>query len=230
MKMLGIIGGMGPNSTAEFYLKLNQLALQHGLASRPYCTIINLPLNLKIEESVLLGEASIDQYLPLLEEALQKLEITGCDYIAIPCNTVHVLMDTLVGYTKIPIVNIIDETVSKLCKEQVSEVLILGTTQTINSNLYQDKLRKAEIDFKIPSEPGQTELNQIIDELVNFKADAGLGDKFNGIVESSGSSNVILGCTDLHAVKDTDEMVRYFDSMEILAEACVELITKDNEN
>jgi aspartate racemase len=228
MKKLGIIGGMGPESTAAFYLKINQLAQQRGFPNRPACVVWNIPINLAVEDGIFFGSNSVEEYLPHFLNAAKDLEAAGCDFLAIPCNTVQVLAGALAKATTLPLVSIIDQTVARIRADSTSEVLILATSQTIKSRFYQDKLEQAGIGFVIPISDHQMKMDRIIHGIVNFKHGPDTHKQFEDILAHYDTKDVILGCTDLPLLKPEDGQRRYFDTSQILAEACVDLLAGES--
>ncbi|HZX10852.1 MAG TPA: aspartate/glutamate racemase family protein, partial [Acidobacteriota bacterium] len=86
-KKIGILGGMGPEATADFYLRIIRIfQKKYGAiydSDFPEILIINLPIPDVVE-----NPKEEDKVREMLINAVKKLEKSGADFIAIPCNTV----------------------------------------------------------------------------------------------------------------------------------------------
>ena len=82
----GVLGGLGPDTTATFYLDLVDQATAE---ARPPICIWSLPLNLEKEAAFIATGEHREHIRKLLLEGAKLLERAGCDQIVIPCNTVH---------------------------------------------------------------------------------------------------------------------------------------------
>lgn len=230
MKVAGIMGGMGPGTTADFYREVNTLAEQQGREDRPELLILNVPLNYQVEQTLLTEQQGLEKYTPYLVDAAKKLEAAGSDFIAVPCNTVHELYSEFSSAVNVPVLHIVQETAARLQSQEVDEVALLATGQTIGSRLYQGVLTDAGIGYRIPGDSDQERLNTIVATLVTGEGAAEgqanpeaewLNELVDGYVADVGA--VVLGCTDFHIMlEDPDAMV--IDSTQVLAEAVVEKI------
>lgn len=230
MKVAGIIGGMGPGTTADFYKDINALAEAQGREERPELFIWNVPLNYAVEQELLTKQQGLEKYLPHLVNGAQKLEQAGADFIAVPCNTVHELYDRFSTEVEVPVLHIVSETVSELKRRDIGSIALLATSQTINSKLYQGFLEGADIDCVVPSDVEQKRLDDIVSNLVTAEGAAGgLGEErrwLNSLVRdySSEIGMVVLGCTDFHIMLEEPDTNHVVDSMHVLAEATTQKI------
>lgn len=237
MKTAGIIGGMGPGTTADFYKDINALSEEQGRNTRPELLIWNVPLDYSVEQELLTQQTGLEKYLPHLIDGAQKLEKAGSDFLVIPCNTVHELFDQFSDQVDIPFLHIVEETVGVLKSRGIGGVALLATGQTIGSNLYQDYLSVAGIECVVPNDQDQDRLNSIVARLVTAEgAEAGQSggeDRawLNGLVESfvADLGTVVLGCTDFHILLDKPDPDTVIDSMHTLAVATVERIYSSDE-
>lgn len=222
MKTAGIIGGLGPATTADFYLEINAMAEATNQANRPPCLIWNVPLDYELEHNLLVAGEGIEDYAPYLRSAAHMLEAAGADFLVVPCNTVHELYDDFSSAVDIPVLHIVGETAQHLRAESVGTVALLATGQTVGSRLYQDVLTDFDIACVTPDSDRQTRLNEVIARLVANHRLTQDADFVNGLVEeymdTVGVGAVVLGCTDFHILlnSDTEGVV---DSMHVLAQA-----------
>ncbi|HVV67078.1 MAG TPA: amino acid racemase [Candidatus Saccharimonadales bacterium] len=229
MKAAGILGGMGPGTTADFYKDINALSEQQGQTDRPELLIWNVPLNYQVEQDLLNHQRGLEKYLPLLIRGAKKLEAAGSDFVVIPCNTVHELYDEFSTEVDIPFLHIIDETSKHLRGQGVGRTAVLATGQTIGSGMYQNSLAKSDIECVLPDDSAQERLDGIVARLVSAEgaSAASKGDEdsawLNSLVDRyvQDVGSVVLGCTDFHIMLADSQADVVVDSMHVLAEATV---------
>jgi aspartate racemase len=232
MKTAGIIGGMGPGTTADFYKGVNQLSEQRGEAVRPGMMIWNVQLPYAIEQDLLLNQRGLDKYLPHLITGAQALERAGSDFLVVPCNTVHELYDQFRDSVDVPFLHIVKQTAELLKRRDVGQVALLATGQTVNSNLYQGFLAREGIDCVVPGDDDQARLNSIVAGLVTAEgAEQGRSGGedsawLNRLVDGYGQSvgSVVLGCTDFHIMLRESDPGVVVDSMQVLVGATTDAI------
>ena len=230
MKTLGIIGGLGPETTAEFYLELVFGAYKKHKEDRPPILIWNIPLKYKIEEDLLTKATGEERYIPYLTEAARRLEAGGAELLVIPCNSVHAFINEVRQAAGVPVLSIVEETVAFLKSQKVSKVGILSTQSTLKSKLYEKELIKAGIENVTPDESDQLILGNVIERIVlNKHTDADKERLFKIINKfaEKGVNDVLLACTDLQLLKPHHEKLRIHDTMKILSESAINQIVGD---
>lgn len=236
MRTAGIIGGMGPGTTADFYRDINEISEKAGYDTRPELLIWNIPLDYEVEQELLVHQRGIEKYLPPIVRGAQKLEKAGSDFLVVPCNTVHELYDQFSSEVEIPFLHIVNETVSELQRRDIGSVALLATGQTIKSGLYQNFLEKAGIDCTVPEDRDQKHLNSLVADLVTaegvteneYEEQRWLNRLIDDYTKKIGS--VVLGCTDFHIMLKERDHDRVIDSMQVLAHATVtNIYAKEHE-
>gem|GEM_PF-206622 len=215
-KKIGVLGGMGPMSTVRFYQYLIELCQRRYYAKYdsdfPEILIYNLPIPDVVENI-----ENEEKTKKLLINGIRQLENAGCDFIAIPCNTVNFCIDFLRAKSKIEIISIVEETANKVNKSGTKNATLLATEKTIQSGMYQDKIKK-EIKLFLPEK--QKEITNLILEIL---AGCKESKKLGKTIKNCKSEAVILGCTDLSGLIDEKTTtIKIFDSLIILAEATIE--------
>ncbi|MDO8639849.1 MAG: amino acid racemase [bacterium] len=142
MKTVGIIGGLGPETTSEFYLDLVFSCAKKDKTARPAIVIASVPLPYQIEEDLILKSEGMERYIPYLTAEAQRLEKAGADFIVMPCNSLHVFIEQIRKSVSIPVLSIVEETVKFLKKESMSKVGIVSTSATIKNKLTHSCLLK----------------------------------------------------------------------------------------
>jgi len=226
-KTAGILGGLGPETTAHFYLEIVALCQQKKIPNRPPLLMWNIPLPYDLEKEFITTGKRIDEYLPFLIEGAKRLEKGGADFIAIPCNSVHILIDEIRKFVQIPILSIIEETAIFLEVENVKKTGVLATTPTVKSRMYDGALQSSGITTFFPETDDQNTLSDLIQQLVQNKDTKEsesilpvIMDKFT----KQGISTIILACTDLQLIVKDYPAMKIYDTMKILAKATVKNI------
>ena len=217
MKKLGILGGMGPLCTAIFYQKLVENTKANKDQDHIPTVIISDPQIPDRTKTILSGEGKED----LLEKVKKDLEILeghGVDNIAIPCNTIHYYYDIFKQYTKINIINMVEETLLYCQQEGVKNIAILGTLATMNCGIYEKYAKEIDINvisldeslkaftmdtiykIKQTNQTSNYEFLEMVEDLEKTKVDA-----------------VILACTELSLIDNITDYDFVIDAMDILA-------------
>ena len=222
-KTIGILGGMGPEASAEVYMKIiNFCQKKYGAREDkdyPRIVINSIPAppmidNLEVEKDLL--KALID--------GVKNLEISGADFIIISCNTAHYFLDKLKKQISIPILSIIEETVKRVRKKKLKQIGLLATTTAVK--LYEKELNRFGINIVTPDEKYQNDIVEIIKRIVageKLRKDKIKLKKIIYCLKRNGAKGIILGCTDLPIiVKKNNFDIEIFDTTKILAEAAVD--------
>lgn len=222
MKSVGIIGGLGPETTAEFYLKVIFGCQEENQEVRPLIVTSSVPLPLDVEKEFIDSGKGVEQYLPFLTAEAKRLEASGVDFLVMPCNSLHVFIDELRTAVSIPVLSIVEETVKHLVSEGVSKVGLISTSATAKNRLYDEKLSQAGITVTLPDGLQSAKINEVIQRLVSGKHLNKDRELINEVIESLVEKDVqavSLACTDLQILLPHSEKVEIFDTMEILADA-----------
>ena len=229
MKTAGIIGGLGPETTSEFYLEIIFCCYEKNKESRPPILIWNVPLKYKIEEDLLTKSEGEERYIPYLIDAAKRLEKGGADFIVMPCNSLHIFIKEIRESVKIPVLSILEETAKFLKKNRIDKVGVLATTTTINRKMYEKELKKNGIIQILPDNFEQAKIGKMISNIVmNRHANKDRTElmKVIGSFEKKKVKNVILACTDLQLLIPKHPGINIYDTMKIFADATVREILK----
>jgi aspartate racemase len=230
MKTVGIIGGVGPETTSEFYLELIFGCYQKNKEQRPPILIWNLPLLYKIEEDLLEKSKGEERYIPYLIDAAKLLENAGADFLVMPCNSLHAFIADIRRAVKIPVLSIVEETAKFLKSNKIKQVGVLATTSTLNKKLYEGALKREDIKQVVPDDFEQAKIGKTISNIVlNRHANKDRQELINIInsFEKKGVKDVILACTDLQLLIPTHSKLNIHDTMKILADATIDNILSD---
>ena len=216
--LLGVLGGLGPMSTFRFCELLTAHTKAEGDADH-IDMLISSRATTPDRTAFILGKSQEDPLPVMLEEA-HRLERAGACLLVIPCNTAHYFYDGLQRECRVPILNIIEETVRFAKDRGVTRVGLLATEGTASSGAYHLWCRTLGVECVLPSTADQQTISTMIYQNVkqNRPVDP---ERFRQICDrllAAGCQKIILGCTELSLIDKTIlPMEQFLDSMEILA-------------
>jgi len=229
-KTIGILGGMGPEASANLYSKMIKYT-QHEYGAvqdsdYPPIIIYSMPL-LGFDETGIVDQDSVKMQLI---EGVRKLENAGCDLIIIGCNTVHIFFDEMQAAVNIPILNIVEETKKKVVDFGCKKVGLFASESTSKTKLYQKRFAESGIEVVSPDEKQQQILNKVIEHVMggNQKNDdvIALKDIARDYVRK-GAEAVVMGCTEIPlAINQSHTDTKLFDTIEIIVQSAVDFSLK----
>jgi aspartate racemase len=228
MKVIGILGGMGPQATIDLYQKiLDSTAARKDQEHIPTLIWSNPGIP---DRNLAILHGGPDPSSALREGAI-ILEAGGADFIVVPCNTAHLFADAIREAVKIPLLNMVEETAARAADRLPpgSPVSILATTATVATGLYQKALEKHGLSFMLPDSGDQEIIMAAIFDERGIKA--GFVDDHNrtrvlAVVrrqQELGAVAFIAGCTELPLVIRPDDAECMLDPTLLLAQAAVRL-------
>jgi aspartate racemase len=228
-KIIGILGGMGPEATIDLYTKIVKGTKVKKDQDHLRILIDNNP---KIPDRTLAIKKKGPSPLPQLIRSAKILENAGADFIIIPCVTAHCYLKPLQKRIKIPILHLIEISVQYLKTEWkgIFKIGLLATTGTIQTGLFQKALSHTGIGVVLPDPEIQE--NWVMEAIYGKQGIKVMGPTENSrrlVLKASeklvhlGAQAIIAGCTEVPLVlKDGDLSVPLIDPISILAKAAIE--------
>jgi aspartate racemase len=230
MKKIGLIGGIGPESTVNYYLEINRLYHKDfGMDSYPKIVIDSLSLN---EVTTALDERRFSDVAEIVKTSVDVLRGAGADFAAICSNTPHIVWEQMADGFSLPVVSIVDATEKAVREGGYKNVLVLGTLATMQSGMYQRVLAENGVDSVTPSEADQQVIASIIfPNLENGIVNADDKLEMIALVEKyvtyRSVDAVLLACTELPLIlKAGDVPVPLVDTARIHAKEIYEFAVK----
>jgi aspartate racemase len=226
-KVIGLIGGMSWESSAEYYRIINQAvrARLGGLRSAR-CLMWSFDFG---EIEALQRAGRWDDAAAEMIAAAQRLERGGADFVVICTNTMHRMADQVQAAIGLPLLHIADPTAERIRSAGLRKVGLLGTAFTMEHDFYKGRLVDQHgLDVLVPGEDDRALVHRVIyEELVQGRAEPSSRQAYReviaGLVER-GAEAVILGCTEIMLlVRPEDSAVPLFDTTALHAEAAVDL-------
>jgi len=228
MKLLGILGGMGPAASAEFYRRLTALTPATIDQEHIPCVIWSDPTVPDRSTSLINRD---DKPWEKLKQGILGLKNAGCDHIVIPCNTAHFWYDRL-NQLDVPIIHIVDSVAEELKSLGIDggSIGIIGTKATMSQGLYQYHLDKLGYSCITP---GTLEMDTLVQPAIDFikannlPAARELLMKAIASLHMWGVEAIILGCTEIPlAIEDSHFKDKpLLSSIDCLAKAAIKLTT-----
>lgn len=230
-KILGVIGGVGPEATFYFCNKIVKMTDAKNDQEHIKMVVLNDTEIPDRTEYIL--DSTKENPIIKFKENIKILETLNVDYIAIPCNTSGAFYDELQGSTHLKKINMIEETILELKGRNVKKVGVLATTGTIISKNYQRHCENHDIECLIPDTRDQEKVMAIIYDQIK-KGNPLVEDDFFYLVDKLKSQDceaVILGCTELSIIKGMLNLGEYYvDALEVLAKTCILMCDKKLKN
>jgi len=201
MKKIGIVGGMAPESTVEYYRIITTLARQGGATYR--CPVIII-YSVNFEEFISLVQAgNLAAVTELLGDAIDRLSRAGADFALMASNTPHIVFDQVTARSPIPLLSIAAETGKVASELGLKRVGLFGTRFTMQADFYRTILSgKYGISVVTPDQTYQDYIHdKIMNELVNGRIVEETRRELSRIARvmasKQGIEALILGCTEL---------------------------------
>ncbi len=229
MKTLGMIGGLGPESTVDYYERIIRVYRERtGDGSYPPIVInsVNLQKMLRFADT---GDwAGVAIYL---REAIERLARAGADFGLISANTPHVVFDELRRSSPIPLISIVEATCEAAQKRAMKILGLFGTRFTMQGRFYPDVFSRAGIALVVPTAEEQTFIHEhYMGELVKgvFKPETRqrLVEIAHTLKQRDAIEGLILGGTELPLILKESDLpdLPLLDTTHIHVEAAVEKI------
>ncbi|WP_238917455.1 amino acid racemase [Clostridium sp. YIM B02555] len=231
MKKLGLVGGMGPESTIPYYHDI-VYGVQNKVGKNffPNMTIESVNVFDILKMCELKQYEALINYLMV---AINNLQSSGVDFIALSANTPHIVFDELKNRSNIPLVSIIDATCNEAKRRNISKVGLLGTIFTMNGDFFKKPFTENHIEVITPSDEEMDIVNQKISQELEFGiVKEETLSAFLKIVQRMKAEDriqaIVLGCTELPLLfKGVQTPVECLDTMQIHIETLINMIIDD---
>lgn len=225
MRMIGLIGGMSWESSAEYYRILNQGVRDRlGPTASARCLLWSFDFS---EIESLQHRNDWEGLTARMVDAARRLEATGADMLLICTNTMHRMAPDIQAAVRIPLLHIADPTAAHIKAAGFRKVGLLGTAFTMEQAFYKDRLSgRHGLDVIVPGAQDRAEVHRIIyEELVAGTISPASRAIYREIIArlvEDGAEAIILGCTEIMLlVRPEDSPVPLFDTTALHAQAAV---------
>ncbi len=196
-KVIGIIGGMGPEATLDLFYKIIKNTNVEKDQDHIHLVIDNYP-QIPDRTSFLLGKG--ENPLPYILNSAKKLENFGVSAICMPCNTAHYFENEIRKAISVPFISIVKSVIDEIKEnfKNIKNVGLIATKGTIIGKVYEIPLKKEGFNIII--------LENLIDEIMEiiYSIKRGIikenSHKFKKILDDYRKANseiIIAGCTEI---------------------------------
>jgi aspartate racemase len=225
-KIIGILGGMGPESTAELLLRITRAT--PAKVEQDHLRVL-IDCNPKIPnrtEALLSGE--VEPVAAALADTARNLAKAGAQMIGIACNTAHAFLGEVRAAVKVPVLDMVEET-ARAARARFGDGAVVGllaTDGTLRTRLFHEALEREGLVGIAPPTPGVQ--NAVMDALDAVKLHGPSEEAYRVLalavrdLVAHGVTALVAGCTEVSLV-----LARYppelpwLDSVQALAEALV---------
>lgn len=227
MKTLGIVGGIGPESTIEYYRRLNaSYRAKNADGSYPHLILNSINLT---EMLALLSGNRLPELTKLLLRHLETLARAGADFAVIAANSPHLVFADLEPKSPIPLISIVQAAADRAKFLGLRKLALFGAKFTMQASFYPDVFSRHGISVAVPNQQEQDYIHEkYFGELVHGTVLPATRRRLEEILESmksrDGAEGLIIGGTELSLIFREPEVcgVPVLDTTQIHVEAAIE--------
>ncbi len=209
MKKLGIVGGLGPESTIYYYRMFIDLCRQIEELDGGYPEVIIYSVNMR--EIMSLRDSGRENAAPLkIVETIDHLYKAGAEFAIIACNAMHQYYDDIAARSPIPLMSIVEETCKEAARLGLAKVGLFGAAPTMKSGFYQKVFSENGIVIVVPDDDEQAYISgKVVTELARGQFLDATRDEYLKIArrmkEEQSIQGLILGCTEIPLLLDKSQ-------------------------
>jgi aspartate racemase len=207
MKKIGLVGGLGPEATIDYYKGIiNTFSEKSTELNYPEIVIYSVNMS---EFISMMNQKAYEEATNYLLGKVQALAAAGCGFAALTANTPHLLYPQLVERSPIPLISIVEATCEEALKQGLRRPGLIGTSFTMKSNFYADVFSRKDIAVVLPNDDEMETINHKLFteiELGIFKEETRLGliDIISNMKSRENIDSIILGCTEFPLILTED--------------------------
>lgn len=226
MKTVGIIGGIAPESTIQYY-RLIVASYRERKRDGNYPSILINSINMK-QMLDLIGAKRLQEVVQYLKGEIERLARAGADFGVLASNTPHLVFDGLQAVSPIPLISIVEATCQRASELGMERVGLFGTRFTMQGGFYDREFEKRGMVIVLPADDDQEYIHEkYMTELVNGvilkETEAGLLRIVNRLKREQNIRGLVLGGTELPLIlKDGDDPeVPFLDTTSIHVQSII---------
>jgi aspartate racemase len=226
MKIPGMIGGLAPESTIEYY-RLFIATYRRQVLDGSYPPLIINSVDLK-RALDLITAGRLPELSDFLTAELHRLSRAGADFALLASNTPHIVFDDLQRQSPIPLISIVQSACDAAKIMGLKRVGLFGSRFTMRAGFYPDTFSKAGITVIVPDAEEQDYIHtkymsELINGVFNDATREGLLDIAGRMKEDQRIDGLVLGGTELPLIlrDGSGRGIPFLDTGKIHVEAAV---------
>jgi aspartate racemase len=149
MKTLGIVGGIGPESTIEYYRFILEGCRRREAVGMPHIVIDSIDVNRGISMLEANDLAALADYV---SESVERLTRAGAEIVLIAANTPHIVFEEVERRATVPMISLVKATCERAPELGLKKLALLGTGFTMRGKFYPEVFARAGIELVTPNE------------------------------------------------------------------------------
>lgn len=230
-KIVGIIGGMGPEATVDLMARIIKVTPAVDDVDHIRMIVDNNP---KVPSRIkALIDGNGESPIPYLQEMARRLESWGVDFLAMPCNTAHHYHLDIQKAVTIKVLNMVDLTVESVIEQypDLKRAGLLASTAVIRLKLFERPFTAKKVIIQTPSDRYQMGIMHAIKKIKTSNYGGEVVEAIqlaaDDLVEKR-AEVLLVACTEISIIsKQIASTVRILDSAQILAESIVRVARND---
>lgn len=224
-RLIGMIGGMSWESSAEYYRLANEL-VQARLGGLHSARVLLASVDFAdVEQLQVTGRW--DEAARLLADIAKGLEAAGADLLLLCTNTMHKVADQVQAAVSIPLLHLADTVAAAVTRAGLCTIGLLGTAFTMEQGFYRDRLRSHGLRVFVPDADDRADVHRVIyDELCRGIVQEESRAVYRAVIGrlvQAGAEGVVLGCTEIELlITASDSPVPLFPTTRLHVEAAVD--------
>ena len=222
-KVVGVIGGMGPEATVDFMHRLVARTPARDDADHLHVLVDNNP---KIPSRIAaLIDGTGEDPAPMLCDMARGLQAQGADFLVMPCNTAHYYLPAIARSVSIPVLDMVQLAIQKLAVLSASRVGMLASPAVRKVGLYKARMAQAGLQALFAEAQDEDVLLAIIKAVKagrlndSHRQDYG---RVAGHLLDSGADTLLVACTEFSVIgPPPDVAASVVDALDVLVDATI---------
>jgi len=198
MTSVGLVGGIGPESTIDYYRRILEAWEREAPGTSPSIVIDSLDVRLGLR----LVEKDRPAFIEYLVASVQRLEDAGVDFVAMTANTPHVVFDEIVARTTVPLMSIVEACAKEAKRRGLTRLALFGTRFTMEAPMYPEVFGRLGMAVIAPNDEERALVHdRYVNQLLNGEFRDETRQEFLSLIvrlrDEERIDGVILGGTEL---------------------------------
>jgi aspartate racemase len=224
-KIVGVLGGMGPDATVDFMAKVISLTSADKDQDHLHMLVDHNPTVPNRQTFILGGDEDPG---PAMAAMASRLEVAGADFLVIPCNTAYAFQKSILDVISIPLISIVDESIDAIGEKapDAKAVGLLATNGCLQAGVYQSAMAAKDLVAVMPEDDELEQLMTLVNGIKAGHKGSDVSASMRKLAEAlvdRGAAAIIAGCTEIPLVLDDSMLgVPLISSTDVLAQRTVQ--------